>query len=91
MIISTVYVIVLIAILTLGLLAQTNPKTRITRSGAMQTRPDPVFAFAAAAVLIIVAGLRYRVGTDYMAYYRTRVNDWKTPCSAETGLMLAGP
>ena len=44
----------------------------------MQTRPDPVFAFAAAAVLIIVAGLRYRVGTDYMAYYRTRVNDWKT-------------
>ena len=42
------------------------------------TRPDPVFAFTVAAVLIAVAGLRYRVGTDYMAYYRTRVTDWQT-------------
>ena len=29
-------------------------------------------------MLIVVAGLRFRVGTDYMAYYRTRVTDWKT-------------
>ena len=78
MIISTVYLTVLIVTLTLGFLAQTNPKTSITRKGVFVTRPDPVFAFVIAATLIVVAGLRYRVGTDYMAYYRTRVEDWKT-------------
>ena len=78
MIISVVYLIVLVVTLVLGYLAQTHPKTRITRKGILVTRPDPVFAFVIAAMLIIVAGLRYRVGTDYMAYYRTRVEDWKT-------------
>ena len=78
MIISAVYLIVLVVTLLLGFLAQANPKTRITRKGILVTRPDPVFAFVIAAMLIVVAGLRYRVGTDYMAYYRTRVEDWKT-------------
>ena len=78
MFISAVYLFVLIALLVLGFLAQTNPKTRITKAGVYITRPDPVSAFVLAAVLIAVAGLRYRVGTDYMAYYRTRVTDWKT-------------
>ena len=78
MIISAVYLIVLAATLVFGYLAQTNPRSRITRTGTLRTRPDPVFAFATAAILIAVAGLRYRVGTDYMAYYRTRVTDWKT-------------
>ena len=78
MIISAVYLIVLAATLVLGFLAQANPKTRITHKGRLYTGPDPVLAFALAAVLILVAGLRYRVGTDYMAYYRTRVEDWKT-------------
>ena len=78
MIISAVYLVVLVAVLTFGLLAQTNLKTRITRSGTYLTRPDPVLAFAVAAILVAVAGLRYRVGTDYMAYYRTRVTEWKT-------------
>lgn len=78
MIISAVYLIVLTVMLTLGFLAQANPKTRITRAGAYLTRPDPVLSFALAAILIAVAGLRFRVGTDYMAYYRTRVTDWKT-------------
>lgn len=78
MIISAVYLLVLAVILALGFLAQANPKSRITRTGTLLTRPDPVFAFVAAATLIIVAGLRYRVGTDYMAYYRTRVTDWQT-------------
>lgn len=78
MIISAVYLVVLIAVLAFGLLAQTNLKTRITRSGTYLTRPDPVLAFTVAAILVAVAGLRYRVGTDYMAYYRTRVTEWKT-------------
>ncbi len=78
MIISVEYLIVLIVTVTLGFLAQANPKTRITRRGILVTRPDPVFAFVIVATLIAVAGLRYRVGTDYMAYYRTRVEDWKT-------------
>ena len=78
MIISAVYLIVLAVTLVFGYLAQANPKSRITRTGTYRTRPDPVFAFATAAILIAVAGLRYRVGTDYMAYYRTRVTDWKT-------------
>lgn len=78
MIISAVYLMVLVVTVTFGMMAQTNPKTRITRTGAYSTRPDPVFAFVVAATLIAVAGLRYRVGTDYMAYYRTRVTDWHT-------------
>ena len=78
MIISAVYLMVLVVTVTFGMMAQTNPKTRISRTGACLTRPDPVFAFTVAAVLIAVAGLRYRVGTDYMAYYRTRVTDWQT-------------
>ena len=78
MIISPVYLAVLIVTLVLGYLAQTNLKSRITRSGAIQTRPDPVFAFVLTAILIAVAGLRYQVGTDYMAYYRTSVTDWET-------------
>ena len=78
MIISAVYLIVLAVTLVFGFLAQTNPKSRITRAGTLRTQPDPVFAFVIAATLIIVAGLRYRVGTDYMAYYRTRVTEWKT-------------
>ena len=78
MIISVVYLMVLVVTVTFGMMAQTNPKTRISRTGACLTRPDPVFAFTVAAVLIAVAGLRYRVGTDYMAYYRTRVTDWQT-------------
>ena len=78
MIISAVYLMVLVVTVTFGMMAQTNPKTRISRTGACLTRPDPVFAFTVAATLIAVAGLRYRVGTDYMAYYRTRVTDWQT-------------
>ena len=78
MFISAVYLIVLIALLALGFLAQANPKTRISRAGVYLTRPDPVLSFVLAAMLIVVAGLRFRVGTDYMAYYRTRVTDWKT-------------
>lgn len=78
MIISAVYLTVLIVTVTLGFMAQANPKTRITRAGVYLTRPDPVFAFTLAAMLIAVAGLRFRVGTDYMAYYRTRVTEWKT-------------
>ncbi len=78
MIISAVYLIVLVITVTLGFMAQANPKTRITRTGAYLTRPDPVFAFTLAAMLIAVAGLRFRVGTDYMAYYRTRVTEWQT-------------
>ena len=78
MIISIVYVVVLIVTLALGFMAQTYSRTRIMRSGVLQTRPDPVLAFVLVATLITVAGLRYRVGTDYMAYYRTRVTEWKT-------------
>ena len=78
MIISAIYLIVLVVTVTLGFMAQANPKTRITRTGAYLTRPDPVFVFTLAAMLIAVAGLRFRVGTDYMAYYRTRVTEWQT-------------
>ena len=60
MIISAVYLIVLAVTLVFGFLAQTNPKSRITRAGTLRTQPDPVFAFVIAATLIIVAGLRYR-------------------------------
>lgn len=78
MMISTVYLAVLAATLALGFLAQANPRSRITRTGTILTQPDPVFAFMLTATLITVAGLRFLVGTDYMAYYRTRVTEWKT-------------
>ncbi len=76
--ISIVYLLVMFATLALGYAAQVNPKSKLSRTGEIITRPDPVLAFLLAAILIAVAGFRYQVGTDYMAYYRINVTDWET-------------
>lgn len=71
---SIVYFAVLAVVIALGSAAETNPKSRLTRKG-INIQPDPGAALIISVVLILVSGLRYRVGTDFMAYYRNRVTD----------------
>lgn len=71
---SIVYFAVLAVVIALGSAAEANPKSCLTRKG-IYIRPDPGAALILSVVLILVCGLRYRVGTDFMAYYRNRVTD----------------
>ena len=71
---SLVYFAVLAVVIALGSAAEANPKSCLTRKGIC-IRPDPGAALIISVVLILVSGLRYRVGTDFMAYYRNRVTD----------------
>ncbi len=73
---SNVYWGILFAAILLGIVAEANPKTFLTRSGQFIARPDPVAAFLLALTLMLVAGFRYRVGVDYMGYYRWKVGSW---------------
>ena len=73
---SVVYWCVLLAVIILGITAEANPKTILSRNGQSAVRPDPIAALLLALVLILVAGFRYRVGTDYDAYFRWHVGDW---------------
>lgn len=74
---SFVYWGVLLAVIVLSAAAEKNPKAILTRKGQPVVRPDPIAALLLALALILVAGFRYRVGTDFTAYYRMRVADWK--------------
>ncbi len=74
---SIVYPIVLISVATFGYLAENNPKCRIKKNGKIIIGPDPGAAILLTIVLILVSGLRYRVGTDYFSYYYRRVPEWK--------------
>lgn len=78
---SLVYFAVLAAVIALGSAAEANPKSCLTRKG-IYIRPDPGAVLILSAVLVLVSGLRYRVGTDFMAYYRNRVTElnvvWKS-------------
>lgn len=73
---SIVYWSVLIAVIVMSAVAEANPKMLFSRSGQAVVRPDPVASLLLSLVLILVAGLRYRVGSDYYAYYRWHVGDW---------------
>ena len=73
---SFVYWAVLCAVIIFGALAEANPKTLYTRNRVSYVRPDPGAALLLALVLILVSGFRYRVGTDFMAYYRMHIADW---------------
>ena len=73
---SAVYWCVLLAVIILGITAEANPKTILSRNGQSAVRPDPIAALMLALVLILVAGFRYRVGSDYDAYFRWHVGDW---------------
>lgn len=79
---SWVYWGVFLSTLILGYTAERNPKSRLTAQRKVITRPDPVLAVMLSLILILVAGLRHGVGTDYWAYYRTRVTDWQTVWNA---------
>ncbi len=73
---SAVYWGVLLAVIVLGIAAETNPKTFICRNGQAVVRPEPVVALLLSLVLILTAGLRYGVGSDYDTYFHWRVRDW---------------
>ena len=72
---SPVYLFVLVSVIVLAYVAETNPKCYLTRKGVM-IYPNPGAAFLLSAVLILVSGLLYHIGTDYWAYYFNRVTDW---------------
>ena len=75
---SLVYGGVLLSIIILGQLAEANPKTLAHRPGKCRVMPDPGWAILLAVVLALISGFRYRVGTDFMVYYRWQVSDWGT-------------
>lgn len=74
---SIVYWGVLLAVVLCGSAAEGNPKAKLRRDGSFFIRPDPGMAFILSAILILISGLRYRVGTDYMAYYSWQVPTWE--------------
>ncbi len=74
---SPVYFVVLITVIVMGHLAEVNPKAVLLSNRRIVVRPDTGAVLILSLTLIIVSGLRYRVGTDYMAYYRNRVMDWQ--------------
>lgn len=73
---SPVYFVVLLVVIVMGRLAEANPKAVLLRNRKIVLRPDTGAVIILSLTLILVSGLRYRVGTDYMAYYRNRVTDW---------------
>ena len=75
---SPVYFTVLLVVLIMGHLAETNPKSVLLKDRKIFLRPDTGAVIILSLTLILVSGLRYRVGTDYMAYYRNRVTNWQT-------------
>ena len=74
---SLIYLCVLICIIVFAQAAEKNPETRVINKRTM-IRPDSGAVILLSAILIIISGLRYRVGTDYMAYYKSRVTDLQT-------------
>ena len=74
---SLVYIIVLLVVMIMGHLAESNPKAVYLPNRKTVLRPDTGAVIILSLALIFVSGLRYRVGTDYVAYYRNRVMDWR--------------
>ena len=74
---SPVYFIVLLVVTVMGYLAEKNPKAVLLPNRKVVLRPDTGAVLILSVILIVVSGLRYRVGTDYMAYYHNRVMDWQ--------------
>ena len=72
---SPIYICVLIVTTALGFAAEANPILLRKKDGRAYVQPDKVSAILLASFLILVSGFRYRVGTDYMAYYRWVVSD----------------
>lgn len=75
---SLVYWLVLAVTLGLGNLAQANPVIKQKEDNHFYIRPDTGSAILLSAILILVSGLRYFVGTDYGAYYRWNISEWST-------------
>lgn len=77
---SLEYYFVVIITFVLSTVAVAFAPDRGTRiqleTGEVRYRPEKIAAFAIAIVLIIVAGCRYYVGTDYGAYYTSFSGTW---------------
>ena len=74
----SVYIITLILVCILCYLAEEYDWPEIDNNDRMRVLHTPdaqKFYFMAALVLICVAGFRYRVGMDYMAYYKAYRTD----------------
>ena len=75
---SLVYYEVLLAIIGCSIIAEKNPKAYLSRRGAFGIRPDPGMVLILSVALMLVSGLRYRVGTDFFAYYYWKATDWSS-------------
>lgn len=73
---SAVYWFILVLVLFFGALAETHPKLVIGQDGQSYLYPETVAAFLISAALTFTSALRYRVGTDYWAYYLWKVPTW---------------
>ncbi len=74
--ISPVYWSVLAATAILGNIAETEATPVKRPDGTIWKKPNPSPAKALTVVLILVAGLRYYVGTDFLAYYEWPALPW---------------
>ena len=74
---SFVYWFVFLTVLALGKAAEDHPKSHIDRNGRCTTLPDTGAVILLSLILMLVSGLRYRVGADYMAYFRYHLSGWE--------------
>ncbi len=73
---SPVYWYVLLCVLFFGHMAETHSPIVIRRDGSIWRKPSLFPAFILSLVLILVAGFRYYVGTDFGTYYEWYVPSW---------------
>ena len=73
---SYVYWFVFLAVFALGKAAEDHPKSHIYRNGRCTTLPDTGAVILLSLILMLVSGLRYRVGSDYMSYFRYHLSGW---------------
>lgn len=73
---SYIYWFVLVVVFVMGKIAETNPICSIGRNNNYEIRPDTGAFIILSVTLILVAGLRYRVGADYMSYFNWEVTSW---------------
>lgn len=73
---SPVYWYVLLCVLFFGHMAETHSPIVIRRDGSIWRKPSLFPAFILSLVLILVAGFRYYVGTDFGTYFQRDVPSW---------------
>ena len=74
--VSPVYWGVLIAVLVLSRVAESNSTPIKRKDGTIWHKPNKSVVILLASILTLVAGFRYMVGTDFPIYYRWPIPQW---------------